>query len=81
MSDISSVHHFANEMLFYEPTTVGMQGTASASLTIKNDLADTDTSGRVSHVPGVAFSQITDEGIDLQANWGGMEYLKDSKLN
>lgn len=72
---------FANETLFDEFTTIGMQGSASANLTIKTGSTDSDTSGTMSLVPGVTFYQITDEGIDLQANWGGMMYLKDSELN
>jgi len=42
---------------------------------------NTDTSTTLSLVPGVTFYQITDKGIDVQANWGGMVYMKDSELN
>lgn len=72
---------FANKTLFNEFTTIGMQGSASANLTVKTDSTGSDTSGTMSLVPGVTFYQITDKGIDLQANWGGMMYLKDSELN
>lgn len=72
---------FANETLFKEFITIGMQGSASANLTVKTDSTGSDTSASLSLVPGVTFYQITDAGIDLQANWGGMMYLKDSELN
>ena len=32
-------------------------------------------------VPGVSLYQINDKGIDIQADWGGMKYFKDSDLN
>ena len=72
---------FANEMLFEEFLTVGMQGSASANLTLKKGVSDSDTTANLSLVPGVTFYQITDEGIDVQANWGGMMYYKDSELD
>lgn len=72
---------FANEILFEEFTSVGMQGSASANLTMKMGDTNTDTSTTLSLVPGVTFYQITDKGIDVQANWGGMVYMKDSELN
>ena len=58
-----------------------MQGSASANLTMKMGDTNTDTSTTLSLVPGVTFYQITDKGIDVQANWGGMVYMKDSELN
>ena len=72
---------FANKTLFDEFTTIGMQGQASANLTMKTGSTDSDTSMVMSLVPGVMFYQITDSGIDLQANWGGMMYMKDTNLN
>jgi lipid-binding SYLF domain-containing protein len=72
---------FANELLFDEFTTVGMQGSASANLTMKGGATGTDVSGQMSLVPGVTFYQVTDEGFDIQANWGGMLYYKDTTLD
>lgn len=72
---------FANKILFDEFSTIGMQGSASANLTVKTDSTGSDSAIQMSLVPGVFFYQITDAGIDLQANWGGMMYLKDSELN
>ena len=72
---------FANKTLFDEFTTIGMQGQASANLTMKIDSTDSDASMVMSLVPGVTFYQITDSGISIQANWGGMMYMKDANLN
>lgn len=72
---------FPNETLYDEFTTVGMQGSASANFTLKTDTLNTDASDAISLVPGVSVYQITDDGIDVQANWGGMMYYKDSELN
>ena len=58
-----------------------MQGQASANLTMKTGSTDSDASLVMSLVPGVKIYQITDSGIDIQANWGGMMYLKDANLN
>jgi len=72
---------FANETLFDEFVTIGMQGSASANLTMKTEGGAGDASVTQSLVPGVTFYQITDAGIDVQANWGGMMYYKDTALD
>ena len=58
-----------------------MQGLASANLTMKMGATNTDNSTTLSLVPGVIFYQITDKGIDVQANWDGMVYMKESEVN
>jgi hypothetical protein len=58
-----------------------MQDFASVNLTMKTESANTDASRVMSLVPGVMIYQIKDSGVDLQANWGGMMYMKDSHLN
>jgi hypothetical protein len=40
-----------------------------------------DKAGVTTLVPGVSLYQINDEGIDIQADWGGMKYFKDNDLN
>ena len=72
---------FSSEMLFKQFTTVGMNASASANVTIKMGAVEVDESGVITLVPGVSLYQINDKGIDIQADWGGMKYFKDSDLN
>ena len=72
---------FDSEKLFSQFITVGLNASASANATIKLGHADIDESGVVALVPGVNAYHINDKGVDVQANWGGMKYFKDSDLN
>jgi hypothetical protein len=72
---------FSSETLFDQLLTVGLNTSASANATIKVGKADVDESGAIALVPGVRLYQINEKGIDIQANWGGMKYFKDSDLN
>lgn len=40
-----------------------------------------DEAGVTTLIPGVSLYQINEKGIDIQANWGGMKYFKDSDLD
>ena len=68
-------------MLFNQFTTIGLNASASANATVKVGDVDVDAAGATTLVPGVSLYQINDEGIDIQANWGGMKYFKDNDLN
>ena len=63
--------------------TVGADVTASGDATFKvsahGDGKVMDTA--VSFDPMISVYQVTDKGILLQANWGGMAYLPNSDLN
>jgi len=72
---------FSSEMLFKQFTTIGMNTSASANVTIKMGDVEVDESGAMTLVPGESLYQINDKGIDIQADWGGMKYFKDSDLN
>jgi hypothetical protein len=79
--DYRQVLVFSSETLFDQFITVGLNTSASANATIKVGKTDVDESGAISLVPGVHLYQINEKGIDIQANWGGMKYFKDSHLN
>jgi len=70
-----------NKTTFEEMTTVGADVEASANATFKvGDYGGSQLySG--SFNPYLDVYTITDAGVDLQANWGGVEYLKDPGLN
>lgn len=72
---------FSSKVLYEQFITVGLDASASANATIKVGDLDVDESGAMTLVPGVSLYQIDDGGIDFQANWGGMEFLKDIELN
>ena len=72
---------FSSETLFKQFITVGLNASASANVTFKMGDVDMDESGVITLVPGVSLYHINDKGIDIQANWGGMKYFKDSDLN
>jgi lipid-binding SYLF domain-containing protein len=79
--DYRQVLVFSSETLFDQFITVGLNTSASENVTIKVGKADVDQSGAIALVPGVHLYQINEKGIDIQANWGGMKYFKDSGLN
>jgi lipid-binding SYLF domain-containing protein len=70
-----------NKTTYDEMTTVGADVEASANATFKvGDFGGSQLySG--SFNPFLDVYTITDAGVDLQANWGGVEYLKDPGLN
>jgi lipid-binding SYLF domain-containing protein len=72
---------FSTELLFNQFITIGFNASASANATVKVGDVDVDEAGVTTLVPGVSLYQIDDEGIDIQANWGGMKYFKDNDLN
>ena len=72
---------FSSETLFKQFITVGLNASASANVTLKMGGVGVDESGVITLVPGVSIYQINDKGIDIQADWGGMKYFKDSDLN
>lgn len=63
--------------------TVGADVTASGDATFK--LSEHQDGKGVDHAvsldPMISVYQLTDRGVLLQANWGGMAYLPDSSLN
>jgi hypothetical protein len=56
---------------------------AIADATFKRENGDKGMvlDGSVSFNPELSVYQITDKGMLLQANWGGVGYLPDSDLN
>lgn len=72
---------FSTEFLFKQFITIGLNSSASANATVKIGDVDIDEAGVTNLIPGVSLYQINDEGIDIQANWGGMKYFKDNDLN
>ena len=79
--DYRQVLVFSSKTLFDQFITVGLNTSASANATIKVGKADVDESGAIELMPGAHLYQINEKGIDIQANWGGMKYFKDSHLN
>lgn len=73
---------FKNRALFDQFRTVGGDMSMSADATVKlggkGGSAIDDTT---SFDPMVAVYQFTDQGVLLQANWGGVVYLPDPQLN
>jgi lipid-binding SYLF domain-containing protein len=72
---------FSTELLFNQFITIGLNLSASANATVKVGDVNLDEAGVTTLVPGVSLYQINDEGIDIQADWGGMKYFKDNDLN
>ena len=58
---------------------VNASGDATVKLTEHGDGKVLDTA--VSLDPMISVYQLTDRGVLLQANWGGMAYLPDASLN
>ena len=79
--DYRQVLVFSSKTLFDQFITVGLNTSASANATIKVGKADVDESGAIELMPGAHLYQINEKGMDIQANWGGMKYFKDSHLN
>lgn len=74
---------FKNRKLLDLFITTGADVAASADATFKRKNSDEGMvlDGSVSFNPELSVYQITDEGMMLQANWGGVGYLPDSDLN
>ncbi len=70
-----------NETTYKEMTTVGLDVEASANATFKVDDFGGSKLYAGSFNPYVDVYTITDAGIDLQANWGGVEYIKNPGLD
>jgi len=81
--DYRQVMVFKSRALFDQFKTVGADVSASADATLKKKGDDKGKSfdGSVSFNPQLSVYQITDRGMLLQANWGGVVYLPDADLN
>jgi len=81
--DYRQVMVFKSRALFDQFKSVGADVSASADATMKMGGDDKGKSfdGSVSFNPQLSVYQITDRGLLLQANWGGVAYLPDSDLN
>jgi len=71
----------ANKTAYEEFTTVGLDVGASANATFKVDDFGSSVLAAGSFNPYLHVYTITDSGVDIQANWGGMEYLRNTGLN
>ena len=78
---IRGVLIFANETVYKQFTTIGLQVSASGDALLKVAGKGTQASKAVSLIPGVSLYQLVDTGLVLQANWGATEFLKDPNLN
>jgi len=80
--DYRQVMVFKSRALFDQFKTVGADVSASADATLKrSDDKGTSFDPSISFNPQLSVYQITDRGMLLQANWGGVAYLPDSDLN
>jgi len=70
-----------NKTTFEEMTTIGADVESSANATFKVGDYGGSKLYAGSFNPYLDVYTITDAGVDLQANWGGVEYLKDPGLN
>jgi lipid-binding SYLF domain-containing protein len=72
---------FKSRGLFDQFRTVGADVSASADATMKVGGKGGTLDGSMSFNPELSVYQITDSGLLLQANWGGVAYYPDSDLN
>ena len=72
---------FKDRKLFDQFRTLGADAGASADATMKTGGKGPSLDGSVSFNPLLSVYQMTDSGLLLQANWGGVAYLPDSELN
>jgi lipid-binding SYLF domain-containing protein len=74
---------FKSRKLFDTFATLGADVAASADATmkLKDDDKGTVLDGTSSFNPDLSVYQLTDKGLMLQANWGGVAYQPDSDLN
>jgi lipid-binding SYLF domain-containing protein len=79
--DYKQIMVFKNRALFDQFKTVGADVSASADATIKTGGKGSSFDGSVSFNPQLSVYQMTDRGLMLQANWGGVAYYPDTDLN
>lgn len=79
--DYRQVMVFRSRALFDQFRTVGADVSASADAAVKLGGKGGSLDGNVSFNPELSVYQITDRGLLLQANWGGVAYYPDSDLN
>ena len=79
--DFRQVMVFKNRTLFEQFKTVGADVGASADATAKMGGKGGSLDGSVSFNPELSVYVITDSGLLLQANWGGLAYYPDADLN
>jgi lipid-binding SYLF domain-containing protein len=74
---------FKSRGLLDQFISVGADVSASADATVKlnSESKGMVLDGTTSFNPSMSVYQITDKGVMLQANWGGVAYLPDSDLN
>jgi lipid-binding SYLF domain-containing protein len=72
---------FKDRKLFDAFRTIGADVGASGDAAIKLGGKGASLDGTVSFNPELSVYQITDQGLLLQANWGGVAYLPDPDLN
>ncbi len=79
--DYRQIIVFKSRALLEQFRTVGADVSASADATVKMGGKGSTLDGGVSFNPELSVYQITDSGLLLQANWGGVAYYPDSDLN
>jgi lipid-binding SYLF domain-containing protein len=80
--DYRQIMVFKSRALFDQFRTVGADVSASADATAKLGGGKGQSfDGSVSFNPQLSVYMITDRGLLLQANWGGVAYYPDSDLN
>lgn len=72
---------FKNRTLFDLFRTVGADVSAGADATARLGGKGLALDGTLSFNPELSVYQMTDSGLLLQANWGGVGYLPDGELN
>ena len=79
--DYRQVMVFKSRALFDQFRSVGADVSASADAAAKVGGKGASLDGNVSFNPQLSVYQMTDRGLVLQANWGGLAYYPDSALN
>jgi lipid-binding SYLF domain-containing protein len=79
--DYKQILVFKNRTLFDQFKSVGADVSASADATVKTGGKGSSFDGNVSFNPELSVYQITDRGLLLQANWGGVAYYPEAELN
>ena len=72
---------FKSRALFDQFRTVGADVSAGGDAAAKLGSKGGSLDGTISFNPELSVYQMTDSGLLLQANWGGVAYLPDSQLN
>ena len=79
--DYRQIMVFKSRALIDQFRTVGADVSASADATLKVGGKGSTLDGSVSFNPQLSVYMITDRGLLLQANWGGVAFYPDSELN